>query len=109
MRRTSGSAMVCCFSAVVAFCGCSGQDGSPAMAINNPGQPTALVQADQASTPNVQPGPIPETADAALCTILEGLHESRPGAVWDALPASYQRDVNGLVHLFATRMHPEAW
>ena len=58
---------------------------------------------------NVEPASIPETADQALRAILDGLHENRPAALWDALPTSYQKDVNDLVHLFAARMHPEAW
>src|SRR5947207_3149785 len=109
MRWISGLAIGCAVSAVVALCGCTGQEGSSAMAVNSSGPPTALVQADQASAPNTQPAPIPDTADAALRTILDGLHENRPDVVWGALPASYQHDVNDLVHLFAARMHPEAW
>src|SRR5260221_6641503 len=52
---------------------------------------------------------VPEPADAAMTTILRGLHENRPDVLWDALPSSYQRDVNELVHLAAGRLHPEAW
>lgn len=109
MRWISGLAIGCAVSAVVALSGCSGQEGLPAIAVNSSGPSTALIQADQASEPNTQLAPIPDTADSALRAILEGLHENRPDAVWDALPASYQHDVNDLVHLFVARMHPEAW
>jgi hypothetical protein len=68
-------------------------------------------QASPASAVELAPGSvsIPETADAALKVILQGLHENHPDILWDSLPASYQRDVNELVHLFANRLHPEAW
>jgi hypothetical protein len=54
-------------------------------------------------------GAIPETPDGAVRHVLAGLHENRPDVVWDALPPSYQRDVNDLVNLSARRLHPEAW
>ena len=123
MRRFSGVTMWWVISAFIALSGCSGEKGSPALAINDPEIATALAwtsddgsdlaqaveTARTGTEPDAQPDPIPETADKALSAVLEGLHENRPDAVWDALPASYQQDVNDVVHLFATRMHPEAW
>jgi hypothetical protein len=50
-----------------------------------------------------------ESPEAAIRTVLKGLHENHPDAVWLALPSSYQRDVNELMHLVARRLHPEAW
>ena len=127
MRRISCLAIVCLVFAVTACCGCSGQEGSPALAIAEPDNTPAPVRAAEISSELVQrdeqpaiaaepdvtsgggPAAIPETADAALRAILNGLHENRPEAVWDALPGSYQQDVNDLVHLFARRLHPEGW
>ena len=111
MRRISDVALWCVICVVAALCGCSGQEGSPALAINDP-EPTSVLAsgADGGTVAKAgdQPAWISETADAALLAILNGLHENRPDAVWDALPGSYQKDVNDLVHLFAQRMHPEA-
>ncbi len=50
-----------------------------------------------------------DTADVAVETVLEGLKENRLDAFWDFLPASYQKDLNDLVHSFAGRMDAELW
>ena len=123
MRRVSGVSLWSVVLACLALWGCSGDNGSPALAINDSEKATVLAWAAEGASalargvetavtitePDVAPDPIPETADKALRSVLEGLHENRPDALWDALPASYQQDVNDLVHLFAARMHPEAW
>lgn len=41
---------------------------------------------------------VPKTADQAVLRVVNALTENKPIAVWDALPASYQKDVTGLVH-----------
>ncbi len=50
-----------------------------------------------------------DTADAAVLAVVEGLKQNHPEAFWDFLPASYQQDLNDLIHLFAERMDPELW
>ncbi|MBS0261774.1 MAG: hypothetical protein JSS02_07440, partial [Planctomycetes bacterium] len=49
-----------------------------------------------------------DTADAAVLAALRGLSENRPDAVWEALPASYQQDLDGVVSSVVQRLHPEA-
>ena len=56
-----------------------------------------------------QSGHPPKTADAAVTAVLQGIRNKQPQAVWEFLPASYQKDVNGLVHLFADKMDVELW
>jgi hypothetical protein len=56
-----------------------------------------------------EPAIAPATADAALMAVLRGLSTNQPDSVWDALPASYQKDVDELLGEFASRLHPEAW
>lgn len=51
----------------------------------------------------------PKTADAAVKAVVDGLQQNKPGALWDALPASYQKDVNDLVHTAAGKADPELW
>ncbi|MFN0054818.1 MAG: hypothetical protein ACKV0T_21820 [Planctomycetales bacterium] len=63
------------------------------------GQGTAAGSQDQ----------IPETADAAILRVVEGLRRQDPEPLWHFLPASYQSDINGLIHQFAERMDPEVW
>lgn len=53
--------------------------------------------------------PVPETADAAVLQVTEGLADGHPEVVWHALPASYQDDLTGLVHDFAGKMDEELW
>lgn len=54
-------------------------------------------------------GDVPETADAAVLAALEGLKSDNPQVVWDSLPASYQKDINDLVHEFAGKMDAQLW
>lgn len=59
--------------------------------------------------PAVQPAAAPGSPEAAIRAIVDAELDQAPAALWDALPASYQRDVNDLVHLVANRLNPEAW
>lgn len=49
------------------------------------------------------------TAKAAVENVIAGLQENRADVLWESLPASYQQDVNDVVHLFAEKMDPEVW
>ena len=51
----------------------------------------------------------PETPSSAIQTITQGLNEGKPAVVWEAMPASYQTDVTGLAHAFATNMDAEIY
>jgi hypothetical protein len=50
-----------------------------------------------------------DKADAAVLAVVEGLKQNHPEAFWDFLPASYQQDLNDLIHLFAERMDADLW
>jgi hypothetical protein len=87
---------------VVAFAGCGGGDEDNAA---DDGKPTGDdVAGDDGGTSTST-----ETADAAIMAVFEGLKADNPRAAWDFLPASYQKDVNGLVHEFAGKMDAELW
>ena len=51
----------------------------------------------------------PKTPDSAIQVITQGLTEGRPAVVWEAMPATYQTDVTGLAHAFATKMDAEIY
>ncbi len=51
----------------------------------------------------------PETPSSAIQAISQGLNEGEPAVVWEAMPASYQTDVTGLAHAFATNMDAEIY
>lgn len=68
---------------------------NPASASND----SAEKGSDQAATA--------DTPDAAMMQLVRGFQDQNPGAVWDFLPASYQKDVNDLIHLFANSMDQE--
>lgn len=51
----------------------------------------------------------PQTAEAAARAWFDALQRDRPDLLWEALPASYQRDANDLLHNFAARMPPRVW
>lgn len=52
---------------------------------------------------------LPQTPDGTVYAVANGLAANHPEVVWQALPASYQSDVNGLVRDFADQMDPEVW
>jgi hypothetical protein len=47
--------------------------------------------------------------DETVEHVAQGLAEGRPVVMWQALPASYQKDVTGLVHQFAEKMDRDLW
>ncbi|MFQ5733554.1 MAG: hypothetical protein ACE5KM_16570 [Planctomycetaceae bacterium] len=51
----------------------------------------------------------PNTAADAVHAVLDGFHNKRPEAVWDFLPAGYQRDLTGLAARFGRQMDPDLW
>jgi hypothetical protein len=53
--------------------------------------------------------PIPDSPDGTVKAVTEGLASNRPDVVWNAMPASYQKDVNDLVRLFASKMDAELY
>lgn len=78
----------------VAFCGCGDQ---PAADVS---QTAELATA--ASAPA-------DTAEASMRQLVDGMKDGQLIVVWNALPASYQKDVNELVQTFGANMNPEAW
>lgn len=62
----------------------------------------AACSADRPRQPAAEP-------DEAHDRIVQALADGRPQVVWDALPASYQRDVEGLVHEAAAGTDHELW
>ena len=57
----------------------------------------------------VPPAGAADTPDAAVNALLKEIEAGNLRAVWDALPASYQSDVNDVVHTFAENMDAEMW
>lgn len=47
-----------------------------------------------------------ETADAAVNGVIAELGKGNPKAVWDAMPASYQKDVTEIIHAAAGKVDP---
>jgi len=52
---------------------------------------------------------IPDTPDGTVTYVANQLAAGNPGVVWDALPASYQQDINEITREFAGKMDPEVW
>jgi hypothetical protein len=50
-----------------------------------------------------------KTADAAIAAMIAGLESNQLELVWDALPPSYQNDVDNIVQEFAGKMDAELW
>ena len=106
MRRNTATARLAVLLMMMSLSlwGCdksnSGQQGSSGGAGARP----------TAGAPAVAPPPaVPDSPDAALAAVAQGLAENKPHVAWDALPASYQMDVSDLVHQFAAKMDAEIW
>src|SRR5260370_1126971 len=104
--------------ALMSFAGCSERLLDPARLRSPAGEETSAVETSANALPETSataaeaprhPHYVPQTADVARRVLLQGLHDNHPDVFWDALPASYQGNVNELVRLFANRLHPEAW
>lgn len=52
---------------------------------------------------------IPDSPDGTVKAITEGVENGKPEIIWEALPVSYQTDINGLVKQFAQKMDKELW
>ncbi|MGH7199112.1 MAG: hypothetical protein ACREJB_00800, partial [Planctomycetaceae bacterium] len=61
---------------------------------------------DARKQPPAESGP---AADVAVRTAIAGLRNDRPEALWEFLPPSYRRDVNGVVRTFALHVDEELW
>ena len=53
--------------------------------------------------------PPAKTADEAVLRVVKGLAADNPVYLWDALPDSYQKDVNDLIKAFANKIDAGAW
>ena len=60
-------------------------------------------------TPDLPAAPVADTAEATMRHIMDGVRDGKPIVAWNALPESYQADVNELVRTFATNMDAETW
>lgn len=52
---------------------------------------------------------IPETPDGTILAVATALADGQPRALWDAMPASYQSDVTGLIGEFAEKMDEDLY
>lgn len=52
---------------------------------------------------------VPDTPDGTITAVTAALADGKPQVLWTAMPASYQKDVSGLVHDFAGKMDPELY
>lgn len=58
--------------------------------------------------PVLKPG-VPQTPEAAVKTVLDGLKASKPVVVWDAMTTSQQEAFNRMIRQFADNADPEVW
>ena len=92
MTRIIGGTLAVSLVVLLTVQGCSDDNSDPAAA---PGKSTV---ATDASSP-----------DEAVRRVLAGIREGKAGVMWDALPPSYQADLNQIVRDFAAKMDEEVW
>jgi hypothetical protein len=76
--------------------------------------PAPAPSAAATSTPGAPAGPtlkpdVPQTPEAAVKTILDGLQASKPIVIWEALPVQAQNSLDSLVSATAARIDSEIW
>ena len=52
---------------------------------------------------------IPSSPDGTIKYVAQTIADGHPEVVWEALPATYQKDISELTHLFATKVDAEVW
>lgn len=52
---------------------------------------------------------LPSTPDGTVTYLANQVADGNAAAVWDAMPPTWQQDVNTLTHEFAAKMDPELW
>ena len=52
---------------------------------------------------------VPDTPDGMMNTVVKELSNKNPGVLWDAMPASYQTDLESIVHEAAGKMDAEVY
>jgi hypothetical protein len=84
----------CCL--MLGLCGVVGcADGNVS---NTAGPPKAVLKAG-----------VPQTPEAAVKTVVDGLKASKPIVVWDAMTTNQQGAFNHVVRQFADNVDPEVW
>jgi hypothetical protein len=89
--------------------GCQQSPPPDAGAKNGSGGAESAVGRDQPGAPAKVASPPAATPDAAVRAVLEGIERKELTALWQFLPASYQRDLQTLVRQTGERMDPEVW
>jgi hypothetical protein len=80
---------------VVGILGCSQGNAAKSTA---PPSPLQLLNSD-----------VPQTPEAAVKAVQDGLKASKPVVVWDAMTATNQANYNKIVRDYATAIDPEIW
>lgn len=84
-----------CIGLVLVFvCGCGTPVAPP-------------VASDDLAAASVEPAPA--DAAATVTAFAKAVRDGKVEAAYDLLPTSYQKDIDGVVHDFATRMDSEVW
>ncbi len=52
---------------------------------------------------------IPSSPDGTVRFVAEKVADGHPEVIWEALPETYQTDINELTHLFATKVDQGVW
>jgi hypothetical protein len=87
--------------------------GSIAGCSSDTTNPTAAATA-KANAPAPAPAPllkpeVPQTPEAAVQAVFDGLRASKPVVVWDALPGSAQQSLDSLIGRSISSVDPEVW
>jgi hypothetical protein len=89
--------------------GCQQSPPPDAGVKNGSGGTESAVRQDQPGAAAKVASPPAATPDAAVRAVLEGIERKELTALWQFLPASYQRDLQTLVRQTGERMDPEVW
>lgn len=108
MARTVNLFSLLTAALLLGSCGC-GSDSDPETAGADAAQQSA--EGSQNASSAAEPSEAKPADDPAVAiqNVFRGLKNQQPQAVWEFLPASYQNDVNDVVHDFANQMDADLW
>lgn len=91
---------------LAAICAGCGDDSETAPSEKSSSEPVQTDSSEQSKEPQADPILTP---DAAVQAVIGGLIDDDPVVLWDALPSSYQQDINNLLQLYAENVDPEVF
>ena len=110
MSRVQRRMCVLSILIAVAIAGCSSESATPPAPTGSEAKAPAGGDWRQSlAALNTGTKPATQTPEEAVKVIVDGLKESKPVALWDAVPEAGRLTLDGIIRSAATQIQPEIW